>query len=145
MSEYYYSAKESGFYFAADKKLYEAGKGWPEDAIPVSDEDYKTMFSGQQAGMVITAGSDGYPVLTERQAPTEKELQQQADSQKQSLMQEANIMISTLQDAADFAMATAEETAALTEWKKYRVLLMRVDTSKVPEIKWPAPPVDQAS
>ncbi|EJS8004423.1 tail fiber assembly protein, partial [Salmonella enterica] len=80
-----------------------------------------------------------------RQAPTEKELQQQADSKKQSLMQEANTMISTLQDAADFAMATAEETAALTEWKKYRVLLMRVDTSKVPEINWPTPPGEQAS
>lgn len=70
MSKYYYSAKESGFYFAADKKLYEAGKGWPKDAIPVSDEDYKTLFSGQQAGMVITAGSNGYPILAERPAPT---------------------------------------------------------------------------
>ncbi|EGN1626406.1 tail fiber assembly protein, partial [Salmonella enterica] len=35
--------------------------------------------------------------------------------------------------------------AALTEWKKYRVLLMRVDTSKVPEINWPTPPGEQAS
>ncbi|MBA8060821.1 tail fiber assembly protein, partial [Citrobacter sp. RHBSTW-00104] len=34
------------------------------------------------------------------------------------------------------------ETAALSEWKKYRVLLMRVDTSK-PD--WPTPPVEQAS
>ncbi|MEY6002669.1 tail fiber assembly protein [Salmonella enterica subsp. enterica serovar Corvallis] len=141
MSKYYYSAKESGFYFAADKKLYEAGKGWPKDAIPVSDEDYKTLFSGQQAGMVITAGSDGYPVLTERPAPTEKELQQQADTKKQSLMQEASTMISTLQDAVDMEMATAEETAALTEWKKYRVLLMRVDTEKP---VWPTPPGEQA-
>ncbi|ECH8071856.1 tail fiber assembly protein [Salmonella enterica subsp. enterica serovar Kentucky] len=134
---YYYSAKESGFYFADDIKIYEAGKGWPDDAIPVSDEDYKTLFSGQQAGMVVTAGRDGYPVLTERQAPTEKELQQQADSKKQSLMQEANTMISTLQDAADFAMATAEETAALTEWRKYRVLVNRVDTAN-PD--WPEKP-----
>ncbi|TKU53879.1 tail fiber assembly protein, partial [Citrobacter sp. wls711] len=30
-----------------------------------------------------------------------------------------------------------EETAALSEWKKYRVRLMRVDTSKAPDIKWP--------
>ncbi|MBR7704595.1 tail fiber assembly protein [Salmonella enterica] len=142
MSKYHYSAKESGFYFSADKELYEAGKGWPDDAIPVSNEDYQALLSGQQAGMVITAGNNGYPVLAERPAPTEKELQQQADQKKQSLMQEANTMISTLQDAADFTMATAEETAALTEWKKYRVLLMRVDTSKVPEIKWPEPPED---
>ncbi|EAA2747818.1 tail fiber assembly protein [Salmonella enterica] len=139
---YYYSAKESGFYFADDIKIYEAGKGWPEDAIPVTDNYYRSLLSGQQTGMVIVAGNNGYPVLAERPAPTEKELQQQADQKKQSLMQEANTMISTLQDAADFTMATAEETAALTEWKKYRVLLMRVDTSKVPEIKWPEPPED---
>ncbi|EBX2358980.1 tail fiber assembly protein [Salmonella enterica subsp. enterica serovar Muenchen] len=139
---YYYSAKESGFYFVDDIKIYEAGKGWPEDAIPVTDNYYRSLLSGQQTGMVIVAGNNGYPVLAERPAPTEKELQQQADQKKQSLMQEANTMISTLQDAADFTMATAEETAALTEWKKYRVLLMRVDTSKVPEIKWPEPPED---
>ncbi|MGS6301058.1 MULTISPECIES: tail fiber assembly protein, partial [Enterobacter] len=30
--------------------------------------------------------------------------------------------------------------AALTEWKKYRVLLNRVDTSKAPDIDWPVPP-----
>ncbi|EAO8235562.1 hypothetical protein A6C39_02760 [Salmonella enterica] len=142
MSKYYYSAKESGFYFYDDKEIYEAGAGWPKDAIPVSDEDYNTLFSGQQAGMLITAGSDGYPVLTERPAPTEKELQQQADTKKQSLMQEASTMISTLQDAVDMEMATAEETVALTEWKKYRVLLMRVDTAKP---VWPTPPGEQAS
>ncbi|ELH2983972.1 tail fiber assembly protein, partial [Salmonella enterica] len=45
---------------------------------------------------------------------------------------------STLQDAADFAMATAEETAALTEWRKYRVLVNRVDTAN-PD--WPEKPV----
>ncbi|EBA2975516.1 tail fiber assembly protein [Salmonella enterica] len=134
---YYYSAKESGFYFADDIKIYEAGKGWPEDAIPVTDNYYRSLLSGQQTGMVIVAGNNGYPVLAERPAPTEKELQQQADQKKQSLMQEANTMISTLQDAADFTMATAEETAALTEWKKYRVLVNRVDTLN-PD--WPEKP-----
>ncbi|ECW9234907.1 tail fiber assembly protein [Salmonella enterica subsp. enterica serovar Altona] len=139
---YYYSAKESGFYFADDIKIYEAGKGWPEDAIPVTDNYYRSLLSGQQTGMVIVAGNNGYPVLAERPAPTEKELQQQADTKKQSLMQEANTMISTLQDSVDMEMATAEETAALTEWKKYRVLLMRVDTEKP---VWPTPPEEQAS
>ncbi|EBP9465270.1 tail fiber assembly protein [Salmonella enterica subsp. enterica serovar Emek] len=138
---YYYSAKESGFYFADDIKIYEAGKGWPEDAIPVTDKYYQSLLSGQQDGKVITADSIGYPVLTERQTPTE-ELKQQANRKKQSLMQEANTMISTLQDAVDMEMATAEETVALTEWKKYRVLLMRVDTEKP---VWPTTPEEQAS
>ncbi|HIE3872275.1 TPA: tail fiber assembly protein, partial [Enterobacter roggenkampii] len=38
-------------------------------------------------------------------------------------------------------IATAGETAALTEWKRYRVLLMRVDISKAPDINWPETPV----
>ncbi|EOV4147095.1 tail fiber assembly protein, partial [Yersinia enterocolitica] len=41
----------------------------------------------------------------------------------------------------DAGIATQEETSALSEWKKYRVLLMRVDTSKAPDIEWPTPPV----
>ncbi|HCO7525466.1 TPA: tail fiber assembly protein, partial [Escherichia coli] len=31
-------------------------------------------------------------------------------------------------------------TAALSEWKKYRVLLMRVDTTTAPNISWPVKP-----
>ena len=49
----------------------------------------------------------------------------------------ATVAIAPLQDAVELGIATAEETAALSEWKKYRVLLMRVDTAK-PE--WPTQP-----
>ena len=54
----------------------------------------------------------------------------------------ATVAIAPLQDAVELGIATAEETAALSEWKKYRVLLMRVDTAKP---IWPTPPVEQAS
>ena len=43
------------------------------------------------------------------------------------------------QDAFDAEISTAEETAALSEWKKYWVLLMRVDTAKP---VWPVNPQD---
>lgn len=46
---------------------------------------------------------------------------------KLELMTQANNVIATLQDAVDLNMATDEETANLLEWKKYRVLLSRVD------------------
>ncbi len=41
------------------------------------------------------------------------------------------------QDAADLEIATEEETSLLEAWKKYRVLLNRVDTSTAPDIEWP--------
>ncbi|EFB3321859.1 tail fiber assembly protein [Escherichia coli] len=39
-----------------------------------------------------------------------------------------------LQDAVDLGIATEEESSLLAAWKKYRVLLNRVDTSVAPDI-----------
>lgn len=55
-------------------------------------------------------------------------------------MEVANASITPLQDAADLDIATDEEMESLRAWKKYRVLLNRVDTSKAPDIEWPDKP-----
>ena len=54
----------------------------------------------------------------------------------------ADAAIAPLQDAVDLDMATNEEAALLTGWKRYRVLLSRLpDQEGYPaEIDWPAPP-----
>ncbi|EPZ3014867.1 tail fiber assembly protein, partial [Yersinia enterocolitica] len=36
--------------------------------------------------------------------------------------------------------ASDKEITALAFWRKYRVALMRIDTSKEPDIEWPASP-----
>lgn len=59
-----------------------------------------------------------------------------------ALLATANLEIAWRQDAVDAGIATEEETAALSEWKKYRVLLMRTDNSKP---IWPTPPGEQVS
>lgn len=51
----------------------------------------------------------------------------EAQRNKLELLTQANNVIATLQDAVDLNMATDEETANLLEWKRYRVLLSRVD------------------
>jgi len=53
---------------------------------------------------------------------------------------EANRIIAPLQDAVDISIATDAESARLAEWKRYRVALSRIDTSKAPDIEWPARP-----
>lgn len=63
-----------------------------------------------------------------------------AESMKKALMQAAGETISTLQDAVELELATDDETAQLEQWKKYRVLLNRIDTSTAPEISWPKQP-----
>ena len=54
----------------------------------------------------------------------------EAQRNKLELLTQANNVIATLQDAVELDMATEEETANLHEWKKYRVLLSRVDVIK---------------
>nr|ELN3427138.1 tail fiber assembly protein [Escherichia coli] len=66
-----------------------------------------------------------------------------AENMKATFRAKADSEISWRQDAVDAGIATDEETSILTEWKKYRVLLMRVDTSTAPDIEWPTPPVVQ--
>ncbi|HFD6761819.1 TPA: tail fiber assembly protein [Enterobacter hormaechei] len=69
--------------------------------------------------------------------PNAKEL---AEQKRKELMEAANLAISPLQDAVDLGISTDSEYALLLDWKKYRVLLNRVDTSKAPEIEWPEVP-----
>lgn len=74
--------------------------------------------------------------------PVSKEqLIAEAEQKKQSLLAEANNAIAPLQDAVDLGMAIGEEKAQLTEWKTYRILLNRIDTSLAPDIDWPVKPV----
>lgn len=72
--------------------------------------------------------------------PSKDELLSQAQLNKTSLMDDASQTISVLQDAVDLDVATDGEKTKLTEWKKYRVTLNRVDTSAAPDIDWPKIP-----
>lgn len=63
-----------------------------------------------------------------------------ADIHKQALMAEASAEIAPLQYAVDLGMAIPEEKLSLNEWKKYMVMLNRVDTSIDPDINWPQKP-----
>lgn len=68
------------------------------------------------------------------QEPSSAEI---AEQEKKRLIDEATAKISVLQDAVDFGDATDEEAEKLTAWKKYRIMVNRVDTSNP---VWPATP-----
>ncbi|HIF2795651.1 TPA: tail fiber assembly protein [Salmonella enterica] len=61
----------------------------------------------------------------------------QVEETKNRLLQIASEKIAPLQDAVDLDIATDDEKAQLDEWKKYRILVNRVDTSN-PD--WPEKP-----
>lgn len=59
---------------------------------------------------------------------------------KDTLLAAAANAIAPLQDAVDLDMATEDETTLLAAWRKYRVLLSRIDASTAPDIVWPVAP-----
>lgn len=79
--------------------------------------------------------------------PTEEELANQNSlaitaniGMKALRMEQAGQRISVLQDAVDLEMATESEAADLPLWKKYRVLLSRIDANNPNEVQWPQKP-----
>lgn len=101
---------------------------------------YGSQDSFIKEGLVLITRSEAMAILNP--PPTHEELSAAAELKKTNLRIQADSEIDWRQDAVDAGIATGEETAALAEWKKYRVLLMRVDTAKP---LWPTPPGGQAS
>ncbi|WP_166304333.1 tail fiber assembly protein [Photorhabdus cinerea] len=65
---------------------------------------------------------------------------EQAELQRVTLRQHANEAMTLLQYSVETEMASDAEKALLLAWKKYVVLLSRVDTSIAPNINWPQVP-----
>lgn len=138
MEQYYYSASKNKLLPESLFEDYQSAGSWPDDAEPVSNDIYQEFGANPApAGKIMVTGDDGLPAWGDQPAPTQDELIASAESKKSSLLAAAAVAIAPLQDAVDLDIATGEETALLTAWKKYRVKVMRVDTSK-PE--WPTPP-----
>ncbi|MCA6222971.1 tail fiber assembly protein [Photorhabdus antumapuensis] len=136
---YIYSAKTNAFHPIELKQCYIDAGSWPNDGVEISDENYKS-FLNVPAGKRWAAGSDGYPKLVDVSPPTLEQLQQRAEREQQRLMNIAREKIEPLLDAVSLNIATNAEKSALTEWRRYRVLLNRVDCSTVPNIAWPEVP-----
>ena len=133
----------------------------PDDAVVITDEQHLSLISGMNDGeRRVYIGNNGELTLSDSKpskwhtwdsdnnawviSDTEREQAAKADAEnmRSALRSTADTEISWRQDAVDAGIATDEETAALVEWKQYRVLLMRVDTAKP---VWPTPPGEQAS
>lgn len=137
----FYSKSRNAFYPLEIQEDYQnSPDGWPDDAVEIETEVYQQLISGLSSGKIIIGDEKGFPALAERPGPTKEQLIATADNQRQSLLTTATAKIAPLQDAADLDMATDDEKNALAAWKKYRVLLNRVDITTAPDITWPVQP-----
>lgn len=118
---------------------------WPADAFIATDQEITMYWKQTPPPGKLMGVAGGRPAWVDEPAPTREQIIEQANSQQASLIQKASSKISILQDAVDLGMATTEETDTLTALKKYRVILMRIDTSKAPDIEWPVLPGAQVS
>ncbi|EJK7984195.1 tail fiber assembly protein [Citrobacter koseri] len=112
----------------------------PDDAYEIGAELWNELLEGQTEGKTIDFTSTP-PVLIEY-VKTEEDYMAEAEAIRSQLRITADTEIAWRQDAVDAGIATEQEAAELAEWKKYRVLLMRVDTTKP---VWPTVPGEQAS
>ncbi|VEN40682.1 unnamed protein product [Callosobruchus maculatus] len=136
----FYSAQTNGFYPYSLFDDYNNAGNWPNDAVEISDRWYNYLLDGQSTGKIITSNEYGLPILSDPPMPSKDELIQVAEVEKQRLLTGATIVIAPLQDAVDLGIATEKEISLLQEWKKYRVLINRIDSSTAPDIDWPELP-----
>lgn len=73
-------------------------------------------------------------------AKTESDIIFVNNAQKESLIQESNEKIAILQDTIDLDMAEDGDVDKLKKWRKYRVLLSRLDTN-VENMELPEKPI----
>ncbi|WP_340610804.1 tail fiber assembly protein [Xenorhabdus bharatensis] len=138
---YVYSAKNNAFY-PLDWQLWylEAGT-WPADGIEVNEAVYAEFAAnGPPEGKCRIAGKQGLPVWADIPPLTTEELQSRAEQEKRYRLSQAANAIAPLQYAVDLQMATKVEQASLLAWKKYCVLLNRVDCFAASDIHWPEQP-----
>ncbi|WP_338554902.1 tail fiber assembly protein [Pantoea agglomerans] len=98
---------------------------------------------GQTVGFGYSYKDGKYspPPLTEEQKEQNEQSSLQNNlSTKKSFMDEATLNIGIFQDAVDLDMATDDEKQKLTAWKKYRVLLNRIDANTSSKVTWPDKP-----
>ncbi|EEY6114355.1 TPA: tail fiber assembly protein [Escherichia coli] len=143
-SKILYSAGNNTFFFESMKPDYEKSGAWPDDLVAVTNDMYEEFTGRPPEGKKRGSDESGFPTWIDVSEPTTEQLIALKEQKKKELAEIANTEIAWRQDAVDAGMATEAEITVLAEWKKYRVLLMRIDTSTATDIEWPAAPDGQS-
>lgn len=127
----FFNSITNGFY---DSNLSEI----PENSIEITTECHKNLLELQSAGHVIRPDEHGNPVAT-KPVLTPEEIIAKNKLEKQKLLETANKKIEILQDIIDLDMCEGGEADQLKSWKKFRILLTRVDVNSI-DADFPLPP-----
>ncbi|HGM7400351.1 TPA: tail fiber assembly protein [Serratia marcescens] len=138
MNGYFYSARRNGFYTSLLKGEYDMSSGgWPDDSIPITDDEYRSLLDGLANGMMLTAGEDGLPVLVPPKPQTQAQLVESAEKEKDYRLKSARVEINEWQSELLLGTISDEDKASLQAWLNYIKELKAVDISTAPDISWP--------
>ncbi|WP_387692285.1 tail fiber assembly protein [Photorhabdus sp. RM71S] len=82
---------------------------------------------------------DGKKWVIDKAAVKDNQIEQ-AEQWRVTLLQQANETVALLQHAVDTELASEKEKLLLLDWKKYFVLMNRINISSAPDINWPEKP-----
>ncbi|WP_065649249.1 tail fiber assembly protein [Pantoea eucrina] len=136
---FFYSPNSNMFFDGSMVDAYKSAGSWPADAKKVSDDVFREYTGTPPSGKVRVSNGKG-PEWADIPPPTKEEMVALAENEKAKLISYASEKILPLQDAIDLDMANESEVEQLSAWKRYRVLINRVDVINAPEIKWPEQP-----
>lgn len=137
--KHFYNPNTQSFYI--DEINYEI----PVDSIEITAEQHNELYNAINSGCIIfddLSYSEPPPAIfykwngKTKKWVKDKEAENAAtiaqnQTMKNSLINETNEKIALLQDIIDLEIQEADEEAQLKKWKKYRILLTRVDTSDI--------------
>ncbi len=134
-----WSAKNNAFIPAEMVDEYKVA-GWAIDDLVEACEDILPFYGKAPTGKIRGVRDNGMPAWVDLPPPTHEELIAGTNAEKSRLKAIADSEIEWRQDAINDGSASDKEITALASWRKYRVALMRVDTSNSLEIVWPVAP-----
>ena len=137
---YFYSAQNNAFYPVSLREEYLSANSWPDDAQEITTEYHQKLMEWQGKGFIISPNEQGLPTLKNPPPLTDEEKSKAAENKKFELIQKSNEAMAPLLYAVEFGMETPEEVTLLSKWKRYQVLLNRVDVSRPEFIDWPLVP-----
>ncbi|WP_454889519.1 tail fiber assembly protein [Serratia quinivorans] len=113
----------------------------PDDSSEHGQEIYKGALSGQFGDIQIAPNETDWFWNGKKYVEMQiGDVSYQNEEIKTRLIRTATEQISILTDAVDLGDASDTELTSLTEWKKFRINVNRIDTT-TSGIKWPDKPV----
>jgi hypothetical protein len=114
----------------------------PDDLVEIDQARFDAVIANPDPAKIRSHDDEGLPILIDPPPPSMDELILASTYTRDGLLVMAAVKIAPLQDAVDIDEATAEESALLNAWKKYRVELNRIQMQAgyPATIVWPVTP-----